>query len=60
MRFVVLLRQDSTLTSRNQEHWVARRETDGVELVKFGERFGGDISANTEPSLEPLRRSGKV
>ena len=34
-----------------QEHWVARREISGVELVKFGERFSGDINADTELSL---------
>jgi len=34
-----------------QEHWVARRETSGVELVKFGERFSGDVDADTELSL---------
>ena len=38
---------------------VARQETAGVELVKFGERFDGDIGANTEPSPRPLG-SGKV
>jgi len=28
-----------------------REEIPGVELVKFGERFSGDIDANTELSL---------
>ena len=41
-----------------QEHWVAQEETPGVELVKFGERFNGDVDANTELSLSN-RSEGK-
>ena len=39
-----------TANYRGKNIRVARQETAGVESVKFGERFCGDTSANTEPS----------